>query len=472
MRIDRRIAVAMLVALVLCATATPARQPERATVGPSRFSVLTSGCSGALTQTEVNDSIGGAYGQTKQAGFSQSGWPSQSTVDGTIWTSFVTYICAQSAFQSLLNSTGASNLSLQLYAENSTAALIAGSGGPIYANITFDWESWVGGSLVNDLEWWTIDISNGTVAGPATSVGSATAMVDGVNPYHAWGGNEFYVQSSSGSILSLVNTTSWVRIWNTSSGGFTVPTCTLPYATNCQVNVPTGVTIDPIASMWTGLTAGSNAGLAAYLTGYAYDAASPRAAWCTGFAKGCDYGLFYEWSPAGPVVDPVVPYSGYPHVAANDLLVENVNNTGICKSGLPQWTADITDLTSGRYFHTTRCMEFTPYFSPMILESPNTTTVAIKPVVTQQTPSFGSVEFYSGALETASGSFISVASLFPSPIGVDTLTTYEMTEYGGTVHSNTATSNTSPCGPAYNAAIATSCQTTTWYNSLYNYNFV
>lgn len=473
-----------LMTLMITATVLTLRPAAFPTSTGSGLTFSSMSCSSIITQAAINATVSDAYSSAASSGIPTSTWPPQPTVDSTIWGAYTTSICPQVNFQNLVTTLGAQNLSLELFGSNysgtssQTTPLTTGFSGTQFANFTFDWFTMNATALATNIEWWSVNLTSASVAGPLTLPVSGPPMYVALNPLHSWGGYTWYVPGST-KPQTLVNETSWTYVPGPGAGGFTAPSCTTP--PNCQTSVPANVSVHPMASVWTGLAttvfgADPGRGGQVYLAGYGVDTNNTSGLWCTGYNYGCDYGVWWSFTTAH-APQPVIPFTHtklrHEHVNPGDLVVENVSDSFAPCSGGVYWDAKVLDVTTRAFWVHPRCMEFSPSYAPMMYEAPNATTNLTSPhYITQQTPSFSSITFYSAALTTSSGAFVPVVNLFPAPTGSGSFVVDTVTEYPPPTHTNTAESLILPCGPSFSPSIPTSCQTTTWYNSLYDYAYV
>jgi hypothetical protein len=375
--------------------------------------------------------------------------------------------CNTTAFQVLAQGPGLGNFGLELANAASGSASAPSVPGPKYANYTFDWQQGNATEPLADLEWWSGNISSGTVSGPFINA-ATRSMRNGGDPGKTWGGEEWWVQGTSGTAV-LSNESAWTKIVL-----FSTPTCPLPH-TNCQTHVPHNTTIDPVAVVWTGLNTtpgNASAGKGTSLqTGYVYDAAHPSAAWCIGNVSGCDYGFYFEQS--GYLAH---GWSGTPRGSPGDIVREEVYNTNSACSTGPgnNWAMEIDDtplLRTPRFLVHTVCLpEFKPLYAPMIYDSPFLKVAGHWQF--QQTPQFSSnasVVFQSGyvVVPTIPPTFYSVVTLWGS--SPPSVKQYTMNEE--LANSNTNESFVSRCGNVYLPGIQPSCQFVEWINSTYDYTY-
>jgi hypothetical protein len=411
-------------------------------------------CSSLLNQTGINTSVSAIYAHTANS----NSWANQTSVDSATWSTFIA-ACANATFQSLAQSWGSGNFSFDLQSVGPSSGNSPSTAGLAFANFTFDWRQWSSGSLLSDREWWAGNLTTASVSGPFTLSSFASMWNEG-HQSTVWAGYEWYNATNSFGPKVLNGESGW-----TTTLAFTNPSC-------CQVGVPTGETIDPIAVVWTGLNATSGAhprdSGASLQVGYAYDAASPTSSWCTGGLRGCDYGFYHERSGA-----PAMPYTGAPHAKSGQVLQEQVfqsnatSNCAVKGVRMVWWISQIVDLAyapKGVHTHMD-CMELLPKYAPMIYDSPQAVVVGVPHY--QQTASFGTVEFQSGYVWTGWTPVVaeSAANLYP---GQDNI--FTMNERSG--FQNTREAFSGNCGVQYVAAVATSCQDTQYQNANYDYGWV
>ncbi|HZY70216.1 MAG TPA: hypothetical protein VFF67_04460 [Thermoplasmata archaeon] len=369
-------------------------------------------------------------------------------MDSTTFSMFNT-ACSSPTFQNLAQGYGFGNFSVEFFGSSSGLA---------FANFTFNWEVWQTGlgpssDLLTAMEWWSGTLSNGNVNGPYAPIHHRSMRV-GIDSTHTWAGYKFFGPGTPSPTLNGEGGYAYVA-------NFQAPACALA---PCLLNVPHGVTIDPVGAVWTGLNDSTAQGLQ---TGYVYDQANYSQGWCTGQAGGCDYGLF--WEQSGRYAQ---PYTNYPTAAAGNVLEEEIYNSyTVCASGTGgKWTMEIINTNTTGVWTKSLCLgEFKPIWAPMIYETPWLKVAG--QFFYQQTPKFGpfgQVEFDDAFVNTSTALYSAAYLLLPPPGGCACNIPIQMNEKGTTI--NAAPSYSTPCGLSFIVLLTTSCQFIGWSSSYYDYN--
>lgn len=243
------------------------------------ISPATSTATPLLSSHEVNETVSQVYSwMAANADSDLRGWASQQSVDSAIWKMY-TVLNQSSTFDSLVDTWGSDAFHFTLRYLNAsgisevTFGVASTTGNGSDARLFYDY--WIGSLTYSNLsEGVTTSLTPG-LATPYTYEGAAafaSSDIDSVN----WAGYEYWGPGSG------------LPVWAHTEVETQVATFSTP--PQSPENVPSGVTVDPVASVWVGLSP-SPGGVGGLLqTGYQIDTKNPL--------ENGDYGLWYEFYPS------------------------------------------------------------------------------------------------------------------------------------------------------------------------------
>lgn len=283
-------------------------------------------------------------------------------------------MCSNLQFADLVQHWGLQNLSLGLQGNTQT--------GVQFANLTITWGSWQGSNELDHQEYLSLNVLDGRLGGPFLSTYS--------QPHSRYGTlGTAYNDAQAGMVFEDLNGGSLDTLDRTDA--FTE---TRSMGTECsqQSAVPVGQPCaDSVAAVWVGLMGSQTDAL--LQTGYTYDASRPSSMECLGFANSCDYGLWYEDFEPNINYDnepPPMPYPGDPTVAVGSIVEMDVYVYG------SDGEIEINDdTTHGFWTDAVDDIDFTPVYSPYIVEAYGTASTDFNH---EGGPSFSSQIAYLGNL--------------------------------------------------------------------------
>lgn len=460
MRLGLRPTIAISLALLLLVGrgASLVMFSDRRESARATFSVDVSvPCTAILANGTVNATVSGVYASILNstggglAGPSILSLPAQSVVDNATIAMFSS-VCPNPLFQSLVQTWGASNFSLEYYSGNDTTSLEA-------ANYTVTWAVPNGTTWWGYEEWWSGNLSSSTLSGPFSSNSAATPVSAGLPSTSIskdWAGFNWSVPKLGGSPDTLVSESAYTRVQT-----ITNPAC-------CQHNVGSH-TIDPVAATWTGMegstTSDQGGSVQLLQTGFVYDTVNSNKNFCAiGAKRSCHYGLWWEDLTLATTAltkprSVAYMYSGSSHARLGDVLEESVFTNTTAPPG--NFTTVIVDVTLNHtWSHAVSIPTWTPTTAQYITEAPdlsvNNTGFHI-----QQIANFNQTYFEYGIVCGKTRGCVHTPTTSYS--------TFTLEQLVGNY--NTAETPLSTC-PNILGSKTTNCQTVQWLNSNYDYTFV
>lgn len=362
-----------------------------------QFKLMEGGDCSILPTGQVAAEVNQAYDYySNDTTVNVGGWTPQSTVDTEVDNAFQT-VCTLPGFEGQVGNWTAANFSLEIQAFGT---------GIQWTNFTFTWANWTSGhngSLYGNTEWWPLNIPSNTLTRAAKLISSGDNTNYGCCAKSMnWAGWEFY-QSSTPDIEVTQDMTKVI--------GFSTP------ATGSQSNVPSGVAIDPVAAVWTGMSPAAGGGgdivynghaLPTLLQdGYTLDAYNPSRGGCANFAlTSCDDGLWWEFTGANETYSPAFSYTGEPTFYTGQLVYQAVTLTDqfAATSVWTAWESSLAPGSPGYWAHSvTTCLCWYAEYAQRMVETP--TMPSPYTSVVQQFPILNSYDqrFEYGFTDTATG---------------------------------------------------------------------
>lgn len=142
-------------------------------ISSQRFDYNAPSCAAILSNELVNASISQAYSQLGLGSGTSGRLPTQAYASHQISNYFLV-VCPSPTFQGLIQSWGPQNFSLEI-------AGIAQSG-QLWGNFTVTWTTWQSGTRYSNEEYWSDNVSNGSLSGPYQTSGPSISTTPSSPP--------------------------------------------------------------------------------------------------------------------------------------------------------------------------------------------------------------------------------------------------------------------------------------------------
>lgn len=232
----------------------------------------------------------------------ESSWPSQSSVESAISYDY-----------NLTNATPAFRTLVATWGNYTTGVNWLNASGVSNISYSIFWEQWSGSVLKAHLEYWMGILCLGggfgsctPISGPYNLTWTPTTASTTI-PNNSWAAYELYTPS----LNTLWYASEWTKVQplTTPSTG--------------PLHVPSGTTVDPVGSVWAGLSPSSGGFGGLLQTGYITDT---KGTYNIGYA--CPNGLWWELYPTYASIVPYVTWRGNICASAWDVLWMEARNAG------------------------------------------------------------------------------------------------------------------------------------------------